>query len=138
MGKTAGFHPSVAKGGMMVFWTEGSEGGTNQTKDEKWLLIIPSVDRIDTCHASFRPRSIDAITRALASLSLLDVSVSLSVCLISVCLFSAPRYYQECCLSPRSMNECTRSFASSSERDAEILTTDERASTYVKCCCATC
>ena len=70
MGKTAGFHPSVAKGGMMVFWTEGSEGGTDQTKDEKWLLIIPSVDRIDTCHESVRPRSIDAITRALASLSL--------------------------------------------------------------------
>ena len=70
MGKTAGFHPRVAMGGMMVFWTEGSEGGTNQTKDEKWLLIIPSVDRIDTCHESVRPRSIDAITRALASLSL--------------------------------------------------------------------
>ena len=56
----------------------------------------------------------------------LDVSVSLSVCLISVCLFSAPRYYQERCLSPRSRNECTRSFASSSERDAEIRTTTTR------------
>ena len=99
--------------------------------------FVPAADCL-TVAGSRDARCLSALSLALASLSLLDVSVSLSVCLISVCLFSAPRYYQECCLSPRSRNECTRSFASSSERDAEILTTDERASTYVKCCCATC
>ena len=66
MGKTASFHPRVTMGGMMLFWTEGSERVTEGKENTRAMAVYcPRDDRQLEQNCSSDPSIARSLPRAL-------------------------------------------------------------------------